>query len=220
VPTQPLEVRTADDAEFATIADLTATTYLAEGYGDESYESTLRDVAGRARAATVLVAVIGGAVVGSVAVATKGGAYAEMAAPGEAVIRMLVVDPAARGSGAGTALVRACLDAALADGCETVRLSTQATMTAAHRIYERLGFVRTPDRDWEPVPGLRLLTYELVLGWCDLCGEPGVHLTCQRARELEPPRYCPRCRRRMVVQVTPTGWTARCVEHGLRSSQG
>ena len=215
MPTQPLEVRTAQGAEFAAIADLTATTYLAEGYGDESYESTLRDVAGRARTATVLVAVIGGEVVGSVAVATRGGAYAEMAAPGEAVIRMLVVGPAARGSGAGTALVQACLDAALADGCETVRLSTQATMTAAHRIYERLGFVRTPERDWEPVPGLRLLTYELLLGWCDLCGEPGVHPTCQRARELEPPRYCPRCRRRLVVQVTPTGWTARCVEHGL-----
>ena len=25
-------------------------------------------------------------------------------------------------------------------------------------------------------------------------------------------------RRRMVVQVTPTGWTARCVEHGVLTS--
>ena len=215
MPTQPLEVRTAAEAEFAEIAELTATTYRTEGYGGESYESTLRDVAGRAHAATVLIALVGDEVVGSVAVATRGGAYAEMAAPGEAVIRMLVVSPAARGSGAGTALVRACLDAALADGCDVVRLSTEATMTAAHRIYERLGFVRTPERDWEPVPGLRLLTYELLLGWCDLCGEPGSHPACQDARALEPPRYCARCRRRLVVQVTPTGWTARCVEHGL-----
>ncbi len=213
--TQPLEVRTAAEAEFAAIAELTATTYRTEGYGGEGYESMLRDVAGRAHAATVLIALVGDEVVGSVAVATRGGAYAEMAAPGEAVIRMLVVGPAARGSGAGTALVRACLDAALADGCEVVRLSTEATMTAAHRIYERLGFVRTPKRDWEPVPGLRLLTYELLLGWCDLCGEPGSHAACQDARALEPPRYCARCRRRLVVQVTPTGWTARCVEHGL-----
>ena len=155
MPTQPLEVRTATEAEFAAIAELTATTYLTEGYGDTSYESTLRDVAGRARAATVLVAVIGGEVVGAVAVATKGGAYAEMAAPGEAVIRMLVVGPAARGSGAGTALVQGCLDAALADGCEVVRLSTQATMTAAHRIYERVGFIRTPERDWQLVRPVR-----------------------------------------------------------------
>jgi hypothetical protein len=31
---------------------------------------------------------------------------------------------------------------------------------------------------------------------------------------LEPPRYCVRCRRRMIVQVLPTGWTARCSAHG------
>lgn len=31
---------------------------------------------------------------------------------------------------------------------------------------------------------------------------------------LEPPRYCGRCGRRMVVQVVPTGWTARCSRHG------
>ena len=36
--------------------------------------------------------------------------------------------------------------------------------------------------------------------------------------ELEPPRYCPHCRRRMVVQVTPDAWTARCVEHGERTA--
>lgn len=31
---------------------------------------------------------------------------------------------------------------------------------------------------------------------------------------LEPPRYCGQCGRRMVVQVVPTGWTARCSRHG------
>jgi hypothetical protein len=40
-----------------------------------------------------------------------------------------------------------------------------------------------------------------------------------RARELEPPRYCPQCRRRMVVQVTPAGWQARCSVHGGLSSR-
>lgn len=40
------------------------------------------------------------------------------------------------------------------------------------------------------------------------------HGRCRAALRLEPPRYCDRCRRRMVVQVVPTGWTARCVEHG------
>ena len=57
--------------------------------------------------------------------------------------------------------------------------------------------------------------------WCDRCGrarDDGDHAACARARELEPPRYCPQCRRRMVVQVSPIGWTARCVEHGQLTS--
>ena len=32
-------------------------------------------------------------------------------------------------------------------------------MTAAHRLYERLGFVRAPDRDWGPVPGVDLVAF-------------------------------------------------------------
>jgi len=55
--------------------------------------------------------------------------------------------------------------------------------------------------------------------YCDRCGEPGTHPDCTQARQLEPPRYCARCRRRLVVQVSPTGWTARCVEHGELTSR-
>jgi len=31
---------------------------------------------------------------------------------------------------------------------------------------------------------------------------------------LEPPRFCAGCGRRMVVQVRPDGWWARCSRHG------
>jgi hypothetical protein len=31
---------------------------------------------------------------------------------------------------------------------------------------------------------------------------------------LEPPRFCAECGRRMVVQVRPDGWRARCSRHG------
>ena len=42
---------------------------------------------------------------------------------------------------------------------------------------------------------------------------------CAGARgAIEPPRYCPDCARRMVVQVTPSGWSARCSRHGDRTS--
>jgi hypothetical protein len=53
--------------------------------------------------------------------------------------------------------------------------------------------------------------------YCDRCGEAldiGVHTACRSARALEPPRFCPLCRRRMKVQVLPAGWRAVCVEHG------
>jgi hypothetical protein len=31
---------------------------------------------------------------------------------------------------------------------------------------------------------------------------------------LEPPRFCAECGRRMIVQVRPDGWRARCSRHG------
>jgi hypothetical protein len=36
---------------------------------------------------------------------------------------------------------------------------------------------------------------------------------------LEPPRFCAECGRRMVVQVRPDGWWARCSRHGLVDSK-
>lgn len=217
-----LTVRPVEPGDHTLLADLTAVTYLAEGYGDQDYESSLRDVASRAETAVVLVAELDGRLIGGVTIATRGGPWAERSTTGEAVIRMLVVDPGVRRSGAGDALVRACVEAARDHGCHVVRLSTQPTMTAAHRLYEKAGFVRTPSYDWTPVPGVDLLGYALPLvPWCDQCGEeltPEGHDACGRARDLDPPRFCAHCRRRMVVQVVPTGWTARCVEHGQRSA--
>jgi ribosomal protein S18 acetylase RimI-like enzyme len=213
-----LEIRPALPSEYGVIGDLTASTYLAEGFAGPDYAEKLRDVTSRASQTTVLVALLEGQVVGSVTVVTGGGPYAENTEPGTAVLRMLVTGIGSRGAGVGTALVEAAVAEACRAGCSVVRLSTQATMTAAHRVYERLGFCRTPERDWSPEPDVNLLTYARTLTYCGQCGEPGTHPACERKLALEPPRYCTSCRRRMVVQVTPTGWKARCVEHGLRTS--
>ncbi|HJT04593.1 MAG TPA: hypothetical protein VJ757_13360 [Pseudonocardiaceae bacterium] len=54
--------------------------------------------------------------------------------------------------------------------------------------------------------------------FCDVCGRPAGeadHARCARRRGLQPPRYCPHCARRMVVQVMPAGWSARCSAHGM-----
>jgi hypothetical protein len=58
---------------------------------------------------------------------------------------------------------------------------------------------------------------DAVLIYCDRCGDElagGAHTACRAARALEPPRFCPACRRRMKVQVLPAGWRAVCVQHG------
>ncbi|MDQ1105199.1 hypothetical protein QE364_003394 [Nocardioides zeae] len=57
--------------------------------------------------------------------------------------------------------------------------------------------------------------------YCGHCGEGAAgrdHDACARSLALEPPRFCGACRRRMKVQVTPRGWTAACVEHGVVGS--
>ena len=213
-----IEVRPALPAEYAALGELTATTYLADGLTGEGYAATLRDVAGRAASSTVLVALLDGQLVGGITAVTQGGPFAEGTDPGTAVLRMLATERAARGAGVGRLLVVTAIDLAREHGCVAVRLSTQPTMTAAHRLYERLGFVRTPEADWYPEPDLLLLTYVLPLAFCAHCGQPGVHEKCLRQLELDPPRYCTRCRRRMVVQVHPTGWSDRCVEHGTLTS--
>ena len=72
---------------------------------------------------------------------------------------MLAVAPDARGRGVGTALVTLMMQRARDLGYGSVRMSTMDRMGAAHRAYERLGFTRTPEDDWSPVPGVSLLGY-------------------------------------------------------------
>ncbi|MGI8665107.1 MAG: hypothetical protein ACR2N4_03620 [Jatrophihabitans sp.] len=52
--------------------------------------------------------------------------------------------------------------------------------------------------------------------FCGQCGlpVPGEHGRCRQRVEWEPPRFCPQCGRRMVVQVDPVGWRAMCSRHG------
>ncbi|MFI1162729.1 GNAT family N-acetyltransferase [Streptomyces sp. NPDC020801] len=164
-------IRQVREDEHVLLGEITAQAYLLDGLLDfgesDGYLGELKDVAKRAAAAEVLVAVESGRVLGGVTLVPSGGPLADIAGAGEAEIRMLAVAHAARGRGTGDALVRACVDRARSTpGCVRVVLSTQHTMHAAHRIYERLGFVRTPERDWNPVPDLDdilLLTYELTL---------------------------------------------------------
>lgn len=60
--------------------------------------------------------------------------------PDTAKLRLLYVDPAARGKGLGQRLVTECIAFAAAAGYSAIALWTQSILTAAHRIYQAAGF--------------------------------------------------------------------------------
>jgi GNAT superfamily N-acetyltransferase len=158
-----VEVRRALEAELAAVGRLTAEVYVGDGFmpSTDAYVVELEDAARRAREAELWVAVDEDQLLGSVTFCPVGSTYREIGLDDEGEFRMLAVAPSARGRGVGQALVQHCLDRSRELGYAGVRMSTMDKMTAAHRVYERLGFVRDPERDWSPTPGVLLLAYAL-----------------------------------------------------------
>ena len=160
----PVVVRRATEADLREVGDLTARAYVTDGLVDPDhwYAAELRDAAARGRAATVLVAVPpddGGRVLGTITIAPAGSPYAEVARADEVELRMLAVDPASRRQGVAEQLVHAALREAVGVGAHGVVLSTLDSMRSAHRLYDRLGFVARPERDWSDEITMRVLTW-------------------------------------------------------------
>ena len=159
-------IRPARPDEYDAISDLTVRVYASlEGGLHPEYAAILRRTAERAATAKVVVAVEGGTLLGSLTYVRGPGPEASIATEGEAEFRTLVVDPDAQGRGVGRGLVRWSLNRARADGCRALVLSTMPWMRVAHGLYERMGFVRTPDRDWHPRPEIVCWTYGLDVTW-------------------------------------------------------
>ena len=166
-------IRPAAPDELAAVGELTVSAYAADGYldGTEDYSDELRAAARRAELATLLVAVAdrsnsvsqAGQLLGTATFCLAGTPYAEVSRPGEAEFRMLAVAAEARGQGVGAALVQSCIDLARTAGSTALALCSLQEMLPAHRIYQRIGFVRAPDRDWDPHAGLTLVAFVLAL---------------------------------------------------------
>lgn len=160
-----LVVRPAEPSEHEAVGRLTLEAYDADGYLVEGdfYAAHLLDASARATGAELLVAELDGCLAGTVTFCPEGSAFREAAGPGEGEFRMLAVAPAARRRGAAEALVQACVGRSRALGYSALVLSSLPVQTAAHRLYGRLGFRRTPERDWSPAPGVDLIGFRLPL---------------------------------------------------------
>jgi ribosomal protein S18 acetylase RimI-like enzyme len=156
------EIREARPEEYEALGEIAVLAYEGvETYTD--YLAEVRDVATRAAAVPVLAAVDeDGTLLGSVTyVPGPGTEYAESESEDEAGFRMLAVAPWAQGRGVGRALVEEVIARARAGGRRGIAIYTRPTMTAAHHLYESLGFARDPTFDWEFEPGEWLWGYRL-----------------------------------------------------------
>jgi GNAT superfamily N-acetyltransferase len=158
-----MRVREATSDDFGEIARLTVAAYRAlDTWVGDDYAAHLADVAARADAENTMVLVAedeaDGRILGSVTLTLGDGPYFEWAhgVDGDCGFRMLAVDPAAQRRGIGPRLVAECLDRARAARCRKMVIGSTEWMTTAHRIYERIGFRRTPelDQQWGDIRGL------------------------------------------------------------------
>lgn len=165
-PSFDLEIRDALPAERAAVEALTHAAYeeMATTMSPETWRgfhgamSALLADPGDGRC---IVAVDGDRVIGSVFLFAAGStAYDDgvpLAAP---EFRLLAVSPLARGAGVGRALVGECVRRARAAGARELGLHSSRSFSAALAMYRSMGFVRAPERDFQP-PG----NTELVEGY-------------------------------------------------------
>ena len=156
-------IRPAHTSELAEIGELTVEAYAEFMVPDDGYAHHLRDAVTRAREAELYVALTDDGLVGTVTFCPQGSPWCELAQPGEGEFRMLAVRPSARGQGVAQALVSLVLERSRELGYHAIVLSTLPGMAGAHRLYQRMGFRRLPERDWSPADGVELIAFWLSL---------------------------------------------------------
>jgi ribosomal protein S18 acetylase RimI-like enzyme len=148
------------DGDWEQATSLMQRVYVGGGYTAAASASDFMTRKNLEPAGQLLVAVDDADVVlGAVLLLHPVSALRQLAGAEEREFRLLAVDEKARGKGVGEQLVQACLDRAFAAGAQAVVLWTQPSMYSAHRLYERMGFRREPERDQEDPRGFTRLVY-------------------------------------------------------------
>jgi ribosomal protein S18 acetylase RimI-like enzyme len=160
VPTPSISVREARPDEYDAVGELTTLGFTTGPYahlhrGPERV-AMHRDAGARAIDGGLLVAVEVGteALLGTATVTRADNPISRQARDGEAELRLLAVDPAARGRGVAQALVQASIDLARSWGATALVLDTGPLNHTAQRNYLRAGFERVIAREGGHEPGV------------------------------------------------------------------
>jgi ribosomal protein S18 acetylase RimI-like enzyme len=129
----------------------------------DDYFGRLRDIEGRDNVAVVLIAIEHGKILGTATLELDARIDIEHGElePGQAHLRMLGVEPEARGRGVGKLLMEACVAESRKAGKTVFTLNTTERMKTAQTMYESMGFAREPDHVFPD--GFVLLSYSLQL---------------------------------------------------------
>jgi ribosomal protein S18 acetylase RimI-like enzyme len=128
------------------------------------YVEDMIDVRRRLNESQLIVAELDGQLAGAVTLYLDAGHSSQGGWPGGwAGIRLLAVHPAYRGRGIGRALMEECIRRCRNQGIATIGLHTTGMMDVARQMYERIGFVRVPEFDFYPRPGVVVMAYRLDL---------------------------------------------------------
>jgi ribosomal protein S18 acetylase RimI-like enzyme len=170
-----LVIRVAGEDSFGSARRVLRTAYseYESAFPAENWTPYLKDILdleGRSDASELLVAERDGEIVACVSYFPPGSkasypsdSFSERWPDDWSAIRLLAVDPEARGSGVGRRLTDACIERARAHGVPALGLHTTAPMAIARAMYERMGFERAPRFDFRPGPTVLVEAYTLRL---------------------------------------------------------
>lgn len=137
--------------EYDEVSRLRLAAYAHDYELGEEYAADIAAVARHDREGEVWVAVdVDGRMLATVTTARQGANLYELGRPGELDWRLLAVHPEARGRGLRRLLTEFVVMLAVERGLDRVVMNSGSLMTAAHALYESMGFVRLGDRENPP----------------------------------------------------------------------